>query len=814
MTQFVVESVLHNLKSLIQKEFTPFLSFHQDLRKLADLFTTIKASLEDAEEKQFSDRYIYNWVRKINDAAHMVDDIIDECACEALGLEYHGVEGDLSDKVQCSYLSSFHPKHVVFDCKMAKKMKRISKRIIELVEENNKFHLTETLSETGMIAGRRNEVTEGRRTTIFFGEPRIYERHEDKNKLIGYLTMDPYALRNVLSVYSIEGPNGFGKTTFSKLIFNDLLVVNHFELRIWVCGLSNFSLKEMIEAITKAAIGCDCEDLDLELLQIKLQYLLQRKRYLIVLDFKLFPEDQSWQGLQTFRDDWERLKSVLACGKVGASILVIALNCSTIAEIMGIGPRETIRKQYLIELWMANGFISTYGRLDAANVGEDVWNELYKRLFFQDIERDEFGNIITFKMNDFVTRLAIFVAKDVEFLTDNSGGTYYFNRTHHLSNYRWRIELRSYELQKLKYLRIYLIPNLSSHQLSPNVLKCHSLRVLELRLKGELSPSIGDLKHLRYLNLSKSDFKTLPEFLCKLWNLQILILDYCKHLQKLPKSLIDLKSLEKLSFEGCHKLSSLPPQMGKLTSLRSLTSYFVGSEKGFLLAELGGMNLEGDLDMNHLEKVENVDDVVEANMSSKRLNELRLSWDKNEETKLGNNVEEILEKLQPDTQQLVSLIVTGYTGGHFPRWVFGPSLKKLHIERCRELKSLDEALQAMTALQSLRLYDLPNLESLPNCFQRLRSLRQIAIGFCCKLTSFPYSLKVNMLERLDIYACPALEKQLCDWSTIVPLPCKISVDGCLITKGKLITFSYHMLYEVYQFLLVFKISSRVCLHAQ
>jgi len=323
-------------------------------------------------------------------------------------------------------------------------------------------------------------------------------------------------------------------------------------------------------------------------------------------------------------------------------------------------------------------------------------------------------------------------------------------------------------------------------------LKCHSLRVLQLRLRGELSPSIGDLKHLRYLNLSKSDFKTLPEFLCKLWNLQILKLDYCKHLEKLPNSLIDFKFLQKLSFKDCHKLLSLPPQMGKLTSLRSLTSYFVGNQRGFLLAELGGMKLKEDLDMKHLGRVQSVEDAMEANMSSKRLKELRLSWDRNDETQIGENIEVILEVLQPDIQQLVSLTVTGYTGDGFPTWVLSPYLKKLEIERCRELKGLDEALQAMTALHSLRLYDLPNLESLPDCFQHLSSLRQLAIGFCCKLMTLPNSLRERMLENLDIQACPALEKQLRDWSTEF-LVRETRVNGLLITQGKSIDFSYHII---------------------
>jgi len=898
MTQFVVESLLHNLNSLLQKEFTPLLSFHQDLRKLAQLFTTIKASLEDAEQKQFSDKNINDWLAKINDVAHMVDDMIDECAYEALGLEYQEVKGGLSNKVQRSCLSSFHLNHVLFGYKMAKKMKRISKRLVEIVQEKNMFNLT----ETEVIAGRGNEVIEGRPTTFFFHEP-LCRRQRDVDTFLYDLISFPYNFRDDLRVYPIEGVEGIGKTTFAKLIFHHQIVVNHFELRIWVGNFWDFSFKGMMEAITKAAIGCDCEDSDLDILQKRLENLLQRKRYLIVLDFKLYPDHQTGQS---FHHDWQKLKSILACGEVGVFIVVSAPKSLGFAEIMGsnfvlselsyndgwalfrqqvfetnekipilleaigkeilkklervplavkllggllhfnregtewlnikeyienhqniknseigdplpnakmlssvllvsylnlpirlkkcfvyctIFPKgETIRKTYLIELWMANGFLSSDGRLDAEEVGNDVWNELYRRSFFQDIERDEFGNLTGFKMHNIVFDFARFVAKDVDCLRGDNELIYPSNIIHHLSDYRRKNVLNSIDLQQVKSLRTYLIPNQYSDQLFPKVLKCHSLRVLEFRLKGELSPSIRDLKHLKCLNLSKSDFKTIPEFTCKLWNLQILKLDYCKYLQKLPNSLTDLKSLKKLSFNGCHKLSNLPPHMGKLTSLRSLTSYVVGNERGFLLAELGGMKLKEDLDMKHLERVKSADEAREGNMSSKRLKELRLSWDKNEETKLEENAEKILEVLQPDTEQLVSLAVIGYPGGSFPRWVFGHSLKKLQIERCRELKGLHTALDAMTSLHSLRLYDLPNLESLSDCFQHLHSLRQLAIGFCCKLTDFPNSLRGSMLERLDIYGCYGLKKQLCYWSTIL-LSCKIRVDGCLITKGKLLTFS-------------------------
>ena len=114
MADFVLEIVLENLISLVRKELVLFLGFDQDLERLSSLFATIKATLQDAEEKQFSNAAIKDWLGKLKYAAHVLDDFIDECAYEGLGLENQGVMCGPSDKVQCSCLSSLHPKRVVF----------------------------------------------------------------------------------------------------------------------------------------------------------------------------------------------------------------------------------------------------------------------------------------------------------------------------------------------------------------------------------------------------------------------------------------------------------------------------------------------------------------------------------------------------------------------------------------------------------------------------------------------------------------------------------------------------------------------------
>ncbi|KAB5564280.1 hypothetical protein DKX38_004334 [Salix brachista] len=52
------------------------------------------------------------------------------------------------------------------------------------------------------------------------------------------------------------------------------------------------------------------------------------------------------------------------------------------------------------KIWMANGFVSRDGRLEAGDVGNKKINELHWRLLLQDEEKGGFGKIIRSKMHD------------------------------------------------------------------------------------------------------------------------------------------------------------------------------------------------------------------------------------------------------------------------------------------------------------------------------------------------------------------------------------------------------------------------------
>ncbi|XP_057448409.1 putative disease resistance protein RGA3 [Lotus japonicus] len=848
MAEAVLEVALENLSSLIHKELGLFLGFDRDLRRLSSTLTAIKATLEDAEEKQFTEAAIKVWLQKLKDAARVLDDILDECATEALEMENRGFMCGLPDKVQSSCLSSFHPKHIAFRYRIAKKMKRIRDRLDEIAEERSKFHLTE------MVPKRR---ADWRQTTSIITQPQVYGRNEDKNKIVDLLVGDASGFED-LAVYPILGLGGLGKTTLAQLIFNHERVVHHFEQRIWVCVSEDFSLKRMTKAIIESASGHACEDLDLEPLQRKLMDLLQRKRYLLVFD-------DVWDDEQ---ENWQRLKSVLTGGGKGASIL-ITTRLSKVAAIMGtmaphklsmlshddcwelfkqraFGPNEVertelvcigkeiakkcggvplaaialgsllrfkreekewiyvkesklwslqgensvmpalrlgylnlpvklrqcfafcalfpkdelISKQFLIELWMANGLISSNEIMDAEDIGDELWNELYWRSFFQDIETDRFGKVAHFKMHDLVHDLAQSVTEEVYCSVVNNVITNVRGRIHHLSIYGNSIQLHQFKSLKTCIMGKCYDAGHLLHQ----VLKCYQLRVLECRGLESLSSSIGHLKYLRYLNLSGGCFRTLPESLCRLWNLQILKLDYCNRLQKLPNNLVHLKALQHLSLRFCFSLLSLPPHMGKLTCLRTLRMYLVGDEKGFHLSELGPLNLKGELHIKHLERVKNAMAAREGNMSSKHLNHLRLSWGRNEESQSQENVEQILEVLQPHTQQLQTLVVEGYIGSFFPQWMSSPSLQYLNSFVLVDCKSCLK-LPQLGKLPCLKTLKISNTRCVINLYEEscdvgvfiaLESLILEKMPNLIRLSREDGEIMFPCLSGLEITECPQL----------------------------------------------------------
>ncbi|XP_028759443.1 disease resistance protein RGA2-like [Neltuma alba] len=859
MAEAILEVVLENLSKFLENELGLFLGVNQEMRRLSGTLSTIRAVLEDAEEKQVTDMAIRNWLQKLKNAAHFLDDILDECATEGLRFQYERQSCRSTNRVRHSFLSSLHPVSILFRYKIARKMKNIRVLLDEIADEKRKFHFCET------VIPRKNEVMEWRQTGPVISQPQLYGREGDKERVVDFLVSQASS-SDGLSVYPIVGMGGLGKTTLAQLVFNDEKITKHFQLKIWVCVSQNFDVKKMLKAIMESATGHSCESLDLDPLQRKIQETLQRKRSLIVLD-------------DVWNDDpekWDRLKCVLSCGSRGSSIIVttrlarvasimetqtshqlsglsigdcwelfkqrafgpdkkehaqladigkeIVKKCGgvplaakalggllrfTREEIVWLNVKESklwnlpqdensilsalrlsywnlpfkvrpcfaycaifpkgkeINKHLLIQLWLANGFITPHGKLDVEDVGNEMWKELYWRSFFQDIQTDEFGIVASFKMHDLVHDLAQSVMREECHILDNTCSGDLSEKTRHLSAPIYRLRRSHFGLSEIpKSLRTSL--HVSNAVSSVSLLmKCTSLRALHesgSETITDLPSSIGNLKHLRYLNLSGTQIKKLPKSICSLWNLQVLILSYCWNLRKLPKRVNHLKGLQELMLDGCSSLTSMPPGIGQLTSLRILTRYIVGKDPGLQISELGRLNLQNNLTIEHLERIRGVIDAKEANLVSKELKELSLSWDANIESSTKENAEQMLEALEPHAK-LSSLHVEGYRGAYMAQWMSNPSFEHLFsmnlvsCHNCLELPRLGK-LPSLKHLRLSGMYRIPCINNETN--NRVKAFPSLESLELCDLANLEYLCEDNIggnfpcLSRMFISRCPKL----------------------------------------------------------
>nr|GEU54785.1 hypothetical protein [Tanacetum cinerariifolium] len=146
--------------------------------------------------------------------------------------------------------------------------------------------------------------------------------------------------------------------------------------------------------------------------------------------------------------------------------------------------------------------------------------------------------------------------------------------------------------------------------------------------------SVGDLVHLRYLELSNSNINVL---LSKLHHLQTVKLCYCYNLEKFTEGMRNLISLRHLEFED-DVIS--PKDMGQLTSLRTLCSFRQRSYPG--------------------------------RFSWKKMYRMHFCWNKSN-VGVRQKDKDILEGLQTHAN-VKSLIIINYSTDCFPEWVMNMSI--------------------------------------------------------------------------------------------------------------------------------------------
>ncbi|XP_023767770.2 putative disease resistance RPP13-like protein 1 [Lactuca sativa] len=759
----------------------------------------IQAVLADATEKQIKERAVQLWVNDLHHLAYDIDDVLDDLATEALRRK-------LNQETQASTSTSkvlklvpkcctnFSPRNIMYGQQMSSKLEKITIKLRDLVDQKNDLGLN--------VNVERSNITERRlEQTSLVDESKIMGREGDKEKLLGKLLGNEGCDQNV-SVVSIVGMGGIGKTTLAKVLYNEQKVKDHFEVRAWVCVSEECDVFKISKAIFQAVTGQNKDFANLDLLHVALKEELSKKRFLLVLDDVWNEDDSKWEQIQspllvgaprsriivTTRstrvasvmdsqqtyplgvlsnedalslfaqhalgeknfDKHPTLKlfgegMVQKCGRLPLALTALGrvlkgnrngdkweeLLKSEIWDIddgnkilpalklsyyhlpphlkqlfayCSLIPKDyEFDKNKLVLLWAAEGFLSqSKGNKSMENLGHEYFEELKSRSFFQQSTYDD----LEYTMHDLMNDLATSVAGEFSFRLDGEVDVSDMNETsdkfRHLSlvgqgsgSYRKFIEL-----QRAKYLRTFLVMSdgWEDGSLDKVLLELQFLRVLSVvglddmygdsEIIRKVPESIGNLKHLRYLNFSYTGITCLPEEVSELYNLQTLLVHDCFELSSLPKNFAKLINLRHLDISNTPKLNKMPLGIGGLMSLQTLTKVIIEEGNGFKISDLKGLSdLQGRLSIKGLDTVKNPIEAKVANLHQKKgLDVLEMEWSDVFDDSRNKMIEyEVLKELRPHPK-LKKLKIFNNNGMGFPTWVGDPSfdqLTKLTLRGCR-----------------------------------------------------------------------------------------------------------------------------------
>ncbi|KAM3405823.1 hypothetical protein ACQJBY_000073 [Aegilops geniculata] len=402
-----------------------------------------------------------------------------------------------------------------------------------------------------------------------------------------------------------------------------------------------------------------------------------------------------------------------------------------------------INVEKLIQLWIANGFIPEHKEDSLETFGKHIFDELVSRSFFLDLEesKDFSGYYFrTCKIHDLMHDIAMSVMEKecvvatmepskIEWLPDTARHLFLScEETERILNDS--MEERSPAIQTLLCDSNVFGP--LKHLSKYNTL--HALKLCLRTFSFPLKPKY--LHHLRYLDLSESSIKALPEDISILYNLQVLDLSDCYNLERLPRQMKYMTSLCHLYTHGCLKLKCMPPGLENLTKLQTLT-VFVAGVPGPDCADVGelhGLNIGGQLELRQVENVEKAEEKV-ANLGNKKdLLELTLRW-----TEVGDN--KVLDKFEPHGGLQV-LKIYSY-GGECMGML--QNMVEIHLSRCERLQILFRcsAIFTFPKLKVLALEGLLGFERWWEIDERQEEqtifpvLEKLFISNCGKLVALP-----------------------------------------------------------------------------
>uniref|UniRef100_A0ACD5XSE8 Uncharacterized protein n=2 Tax=Avena sativa TaxID=4498 RepID=A0ACD5XSE8_AVESA len=301
------------LVSLIASEFASIIGVTKDLAELQDLFGDITNWLSAVVVEATDSGSSPNWLKQLKAVTDDFDDLLYRLEAEKYKADMNSKNHDMANWC-CT-----KPKSALYRTKMAHEIKEIKRRFAKIVKQRSDFNVisssTPVTHHVQPTHRTRGELSILANTTDVLG------RDEVKYNIVSKLLETDTQER--ISIVSIAGLGGCGKTTLAKYICQDSKIKQHFEAVYWVHVSQEFEVEKLLEKLFESVSD---EKSELQTLQHKIKTIsekLSKRKFLLVLD-DVWNED---------KHEWEQFEHHLNNGAPGSKILLTTRD-GKVAEVV------------------------------------------------------------------------------------------------------------------------------------------------------------------------------------------------------------------------------------------------------------------------------------------------------------------------------------------------------------------------------------------------------------------------------------------------------------------------------------------------
>ncbi|KAG9441686.1 hypothetical protein H6P81_017540 [Aristolochia fimbriata] len=380
----IIESLIETLKSAAEEEIKFTWGVDTEITRLLKSFTFIQSVVVGAEEKQFASDKVKQWLLRLKNVVSDAEDVSEEFissaaeakvaeevekqekgpesgkakVAEEVEKQEKGAESGKAKEVK-NLCPCFHHSETATG-EIRENFRRLRRKVIRTEKECRRL---------GLIEAHKQEVLNTKpgnlrqRAFKFLALDNIVlGREEDKKKLSEEVISSKFSGKGP-SVIPIVAPDGMGKTTFARLVYNSKEIDGRFKIRWWFRASPDLDEEKINGEIFMNPLELVYNGSTDAKLMVK--EFVRKRRFLLVLD--------------NVRDDnpnWRMLLKPFA-GRHKHSKIIITTKSEEVASVLGTEPPfrlEGLSRQDCAKLFILKAFDSeTFQRCpNLRQIGERI----------------------------------------------------------------------------------------------------------------------------------------------------------------------------------------------------------------------------------------------------------------------------------------------------------------------------------------------------------------------------------------------------------------------------------------------------------